>query len=59
MTDKNENIITEALRVAAEVYDKDAVTAPSLAATFAQQASDCRELADKIEQSGLDQVTYL
>lgn len=75
MSDKNETTIVNALRVAAEQYDRDAkflreeaqATDPPatpeqalglnrLAVQFDTQAFDCRELADKIEQSGLDQV---
>jgi hypothetical protein len=62
----NETIITNALRVAAEQYDRDAAqnrregaTDDRLAATFQRQADDARDLADEIERCGLNLVEHL
>lgn len=60
--EKNETLITGALRVAAEAYTNDAkisVGEPRVAEQFDRQAADCHQLADKIEQFGLDQVAFL
>jgi hypothetical protein len=44
-----QSTIENALRIAAGIYDKDAVDAPSLAEQFKRQAAEARALADIIE----------
>lgn len=71
--EKNETIIVNALLAAAGVYDNDAKHVETMAEAmghcpegmahlkqaFERQAEEARELADKIEQSGLDQAAFL
>lgn len=52
LTDSELSTLSNALHVAADIYDKDAATesvTPRFREQFARQATECRALADKLE----------
>lgn len=56
ITGRHETVITEALRVAADLYASDAEklsTLPRLQEQFSRQATEARVLLDLIEKEGL------
>jgi len=55
--DRIESTITNALRIAAEQFDKDAASDATLRATFEGQAKESRELMNEIEERGIKAVT--
>ncbi len=51
MTEEQRALVVLALRIAAEQFARDAMTAPQLKATFATQATDALTLAETIEEA--------
>jgi hypothetical protein len=58
LTEEHEQTILNALRVAADVYEKDATAVSSevsgLSGQFTRQAEEARRLADSIEAEGIE-----